>query len=110
MQVHITTKMVRDLTCDALIVGAVCKKEGMGVSLTKTGNTINQLLNKLITDLSTDGEFKGSPGEILTIHTMGRLAAKRVIVVGLGEQAKVDLQSIQRASATAARRLQETGA
>ncbi len=110
MQVHITTKTVSDLTCDALIVGAVCKKEGKGISLTKTGNAIDQLLHKLITDRSADGEFKGSPGEILMIHTMGKLAAKRVIVVGLGEQTKVDLQSIQRASATAARRLQETGA
>ena len=54
--------------------------------------------------------FKGNLGEILTIHTMGKLAAKRVLVVGLGEQAKVDFPSIQRASAIAVRRLQETGA
>jgi leucyl aminopeptidase len=110
MQVHTATQTVRDLACDALIVGAVSKKEGKGVSLTKTGNTVDQLLNKLIAERSADGEFKASLGEILTIHTMGKLAAKRVIIVGLGKQAKVDIASIQRASAIAARRLQETGA
>jgi leucyl aminopeptidase len=110
MQVQIATQTVRDLACDALIVGAVSKKEGKGVSLTKTGNTVDQLLNNLIAERSTDGEFKGKLGEILTIHTMGKLAAKRVLVIGLGEQAKVDPQSLQRASAIAARRLQQTGA
>ena len=109
MQIQIATQAVRDLACDALIVGAVCKKDGIDVSLIKTGKTVDQLLNKLITELINDGEFKGSLGEILTIHTMGKLAAKRVVVVGLGEQAKVDLQSIQRASAIAARRIQEMG-
>ena len=58
MQVQIATQTVRDLACDALIVGAVCKKEGKGVSLTKTGNTVDQLLNNLIVERSTDGEFQ----------------------------------------------------
>src|SRR5215472_4597732 len=110
MQVQIATQTVRDVACDALIVGAVCKKDAKGISLTKTGNAVDQLLDRLITERSADGEFKGQFGEILTIHTMGRLSAKRVIVIGLGEHAKVDLQSIQRASAIAARHLQETGA
>jgi leucyl aminopeptidase len=110
MEVHLATQTARDLACDALIVGAVPKEEGKGVSLTKTGNTVDQLLNKLITERSADGEFKGGLGEILIIHTMGKLAAKRVLVIGLGQQAKADVQSIQRASAIAARRLQETGA
>src|SRR5579864_2393188 len=110
MEVQTTTQTVRDLACDALIVGAVCKKDGKDVFLTKTGNIADESLKRLISELVTDGEFKGSFGEILTIHTMGKLAAKRVLVIGLGEQAKVDIQSLQRASAIATRRLQEIGA
>ncbi len=110
MQIQIVTQAVHDVTCDALIVGAVCKKDGIDVSLIKPGKTVDELLNKLISELITDGEFKGKFGEILTIHTMRKLPAKRVVVVGLGEQAKVDLQSIQRASAIATRRSQEMGA
>src|SRR5579859_4701317 len=110
MQVQVATQTVRDVVCDALIIGALCKKDENGIVLTRAGKAVDQLLNKLITERSADGEFKGDFGEILTIHTMGKLVAKRVIVIGLGEQAKVDLQSIQRASAIAARHLQETGA
>jgi leucyl aminopeptidase len=110
MKVQITTQTVRDVVCDALIVGAISKKEEKAVSLTKTGNTVDQLLNKLISECIDHGEFKGSFGEILIIHTMGEIAARRVLVIGLGEHAKVDIQSLQRASAIAARRLQETGA
>lgn len=110
MQVQISTQTVRDVVCDGLIIGAVCKKGEQGVFLTKTGNAVDQLLDKLITECIADGEFKARPGEILTIHTIGKLAAKRVIVIGLGEQAKVEIKSIQRASAIAARRLQDTGA
>jgi leucyl aminopeptidase len=110
MQVHITTQTLRDLACDALIIGAVRKIEGKGISLTKTGNTVDQLLNNLIAERIADGEFKGNLGEILTIHTMGKLAAKRVLVVGLGQQSKVNSKSLQRACAIATRRLQDTGA
>src|SRR6266566_4420786 len=41
---------------------------------------------------------------------MGKLAAKRVVVVGLGAQEKMHTQSIRRASAIASRHLQQTGA
>jgi leucyl aminopeptidase len=41
---------------------------------------------------------------------MGRLVAKRVIVVGLGDQQKIDAQVVQRATASAARHVQNTGA
>src|SRR5436190_23317975 len=69
MQVYIAKQTVPNLACDALIVGAVSTKEGNKsiVSLTKTGNAVDQLLNKLITERSADGEFKAGLGEILTI-------------------------------------------
>jgi leucyl aminopeptidase len=102
--------MARDIACDALIVGAIRRTEGKGISLTKTGIAVDQLLNNLITERSNDGEFKGNLGEILTIHTMGKLTAKRVLVVGLGQQSKLTIKSIQHASAIVARGLQDTGA
>jgi len=82
MDVQITTQAIRDVSCDALIVAAGRKGLGQEVLLTKASTTIDGLLDGLIQERSTDGEFKGNPGEILTIHPMGRLAATRVIVVG----------------------------
>src|SRR5205085_4839922 len=49
-------------------------------------------------------------GEMTMVYTMGRLLAKRVVVVGLGAQKKLNTQAFRRASAIAARSLQNTGA
>jgi leucyl aminopeptidase len=110
MNVQITTQSIRNLSCDALIVAAGRKGIGQEVHLTKTATTVDGLLDGLIHERCTDGEFKGNLGEILTIHPMGRLAATRVIVIGLGNLQKIDSQIVQRASAIATRHLQNTGA
>lgn len=110
MDVQITTQAIRNLSCDALIVAAACKGVGQEVLLAKTATSVDGLLDGLIHERCTDGEFKGNLGEILTIHPVGRLAATRVIVVGLGDLQKIDSQTVRRASATAARHLQNTGA
>ncbi|TMC83606.1 MAG: hypothetical protein E6J10_10025, partial [Chloroflexi bacterium] len=73
MDIQVVSKTVKQVECDALVVG-----------------------------------FKGNLGEITTIYTMGKLAAKRVIVVGLGAQETT--QALRRASSIAARHLQNTGA
>ena len=64
----------------------------------------------LIQAMYDDGEFKAELGEMVTVHPLGKLAAKRIVVMGLGAQEKMDTQSIRRASAIASRHLQQTGA
>jgi len=110
MDVQIITQAIRDISCDALIVAAARKKDGQEVLLMKTTTAVDGLLDGLIHDRCIDGEFKGNLGEILTIHPMGRLTAKRVIVIGLGDLQKINSQTVRRASASAARHLQKTGA
>jgi len=110
MDVQITTQSIRDLVCDALVVAAGRQDAGREVHLTKTASVVDGLLDGLLHERCTEGEFKGKPGEILTIHPMGRLATKRVIVVGLGDLQKIDVQAVQHASATTTRHLQNTGA
>src|SRR5947209_19435040 len=113
MDIRVTSQAVKDIACDALVVGAVRKKVGQlakSVELLKITEKVDSLLGGLISEICTDGEFKGQPGELITIHTMGKLAAKRVVVVGLGTQGALSLQVLKRASATAAGHLQSTGA
>ncbi|HEY4032584.1 MAG TPA: leucyl aminopeptidase [Ktedonobacteraceae bacterium] len=110
MDVQITTQAIHDISCDALIVAAARKKVGQEVLLMKTATAVDGLLDGLIHERCTDGEFKGNLGEILTIHPMGQLAATRVIVIGLGDLQKISSQTVRRASASAARHLQNTGA
>ncbi|MGZ3612216.1 MAG: M17 family peptidase N-terminal domain-containing protein, partial [Ktedonobacteraceae bacterium] len=108
MDIQVTTRTVRDVQCDALIIGAA-RDEEKGLLLPTHTATADRLLDGLISELFTTGEFKGNLGEIATLHTTGHLAARRVIVVGLGPQEKVTTQSIRRTSAIAARHAQNTG-
>ena len=113
MDIRLTTQPVDDVVCDALVVGAARKKAGSGtrvVVLSEIAKTVDALLGGLLKEICADGEFKGNLGEITTVHTMGKLSAKRVILVGLGPLETLNAQAIRRASATATRHLQNTGA
>ncbi len=112
MDIQVTTQTAQEVTAEVLIVSAARKtgKDGQGVQLSATATTIDRTLNGLINELCTNGEFKGGLGELLTIHTKGRMATKRVIVVGLGAENKITTQAIRHASAVASRHCQHTGA
>src|SRR5215831_15337734 len=113
MNIRVTNQTEENVICDALVVGAAQKKAGQkakGVVLSGSAQVVDRLLGGLINEICADGEFKGNLGELSTIHTMGKLAAKRVVLVGLGTQGTVSLLALQRASAAVARHLQHTGA
>lgn len=113
MDIRIIEEAVKDTQCDALVVGATYKKVGnqaKELMLAATAREVDSLLGGLIQSIYAEGEFKGDLGELLTLHPMGKLAAKRIVVVGLGPEEKIHTQVIRRASATATRHLQQTGA
>jgi leucyl aminopeptidase len=49
------------------------------------------------------GEFKAGANETVLLHAPAGLAAKRLLIVGLGKQAKVTFQSVRNAAGTAIR-------
>ncbi len=108
MDIQAITQAVHDITGDVLIVGAA-RKAGE-IALSPAATSVDKLLDGLINECSADGEFKGALGELLSIHPQGRLAVKRVIVVGLGKQETINTQSLRRASAIATRNAQSKGA
>lgn len=113
MDIRIIEQAVKDTQCDALAVGATYKKVGNQAKeliLSATAREVDSLLGGLIQSIYAEGEFKGDLGELLTLHPMGKLAAKRIVVVGMGPEEKIHTQVIRRASATATRHLQQTGA
>lgn len=113
MDILITSQAIQEVQGDALLVGAARKIGEQGkksVLLSPSATAVDRLLEGLIEERCADGEFKGNLGETMTIHPMGRLPIKRVVVVGLGTQESITTQSIRRASAIASRQLQSTGA
>jgi leucyl aminopeptidase len=113
MDIRLIEQRVEDMQCDAIVLGVAYKKVGQqrkDLLLAEEAKEVNNLLGGLIQTMYEDGEFKGELGELVTLHPMNKLAAKRIIVIGLGSQEKMNTQSIRRASAIASRHLQQTGA
>lgn len=110
MDIQVITQSAPDTKSDVLIVGAARASGGQGVRLSSAATLVDMALGKLISEISADGEFKGNTGELVTLHTMGRIATKRVILVGLGSQEKLTTHAIRRASAIATRHAQAIGA
>ena len=109
MDINLTTQTIQSVDCDALIVTAAYGSSNT-FALSSTAEEVDTALTGLIRESNASGEFKGKAGELLTLHSAGKLATRRVIVVGLGALEKVNTQSIRRAIAIATRHLQKTGA
>jgi leucyl aminopeptidase len=111
MNTRLVSQAMKGLVCDVLIVGAAQRgKEGKDMALSPAAREVDQLLDGLISSMYANGEFKGTVGETSQIYTMGKLAARRVIVVGLGNVEKLQSHTFRRASGIAVRFAQSRGA
>ncbi len=96
---------VVDSTAPALVV-AVPSGEA---SLDRDAAAVDAALDGLISHLRTNGEVKGKPGETHVLHTMGRLPAARVVLIGVGDPAALTVTDLRRAAAAAARAVRKAG-
>src|SRR5260370_30755355 len=105
MDIRLTNQAVKDVQGDALVVGAAYEKVGQHTKdlvLAGAARDVDSLLGGLIHAISSDGEFRGDQGELLTLHPAGQLVVKRAIVVGLRSPEQIEARLMHHASATAA--------
>ena len=62
---------------------------------------VDRALNGAISHLLHSGEFRGRKGETLLFPTLGRLPARRVLLVGLGQRENVSAEAVREATAAA---------
>src|SRR6266704_212543 len=114
MEIQITHQAETKVACDALVVAVAAEKKAgqkaKSVVLSEVAKTLDEALGGVISEMCANGEIKASLGELNTIHTLGKLAAKRVVIVGLGPRQALSTEALRRASAIATRHLQHTGA
>ena len=103
--VTITAKTGDITTVDAEAV-VVNLFEGIKTPGGGTG-ALDKALDGAISALIEDGEISGKQGEIGMLHTMGKLTAKRVIVVGLGKRDKFTMDTVRDVSSVVARHLRQ---
>jgi len=73
-------------------------------ALDRTCRTLDAKLAGAIERVIKLGDFKGKPGTSALIYGDGRIAAKRVLIVGLGEKKKATIDTVRKAAAQAAKK------
>ncbi|HET6456524.1 MAG TPA: leucyl aminopeptidase [Armatimonadota bacterium] len=103
MEIRIVQGSITEVESDALIVNLF---EGVTSPGGGTG-AVDRALGGIITDLIASGEISGKLNKTALIHTQGKIAPKRVLVVGLGKSEDFDYIAAGKVSGTAARFLRE---
>ncbi len=71
---------------------------------------VDKALGGLLTKLIAKGDIKGKLGSATIVHTLDKLPADRVCVVGLGKESEFNLDRARQAAANGARALRSAGA
>lgn len=85
------------VTTDVLVIGMY---EG-ATSLTSQVQELDLKLSGQIAEMMAEGVFKGKEGQTETIFSRGQIAAKRVVLLGLGKEEKFDGEVIRKVAAQA---------
>ncbi|MDP2920397.1 MAG: leucyl aminopeptidase [Dehalococcoidia bacterium] len=105
MEIKVKTGNIRRTRADAIVLGVFegIKRPRGDVSV------INKALGGAISQLIQSGEIKGKSSEVTVIHSLGRITADRVALVGLGKRAELTQDKIRLAAAEVCRVLQKKG-
>ena len=105
MEIKVVQGSITEVESDALIVNLF---EGVTSPGGATG-ALDRALGGLITELIQTGEITGKLNKTALLHTQGKIAPRRVLVVGLGKSEDFDYAAAMQATGTAARFLREKG-
>lgn len=105
MKVTVEQGDIARIGADAVVVNLF---EGVTVPGGGTG-AVDAALGGAIANVIAAGDLRGKSGELVTIHTLGRIPAPRVLVAGLGKQDAFDLDTVRNVAANVARALRRPG-
>ncbi|MFC1675624.1 leucyl aminopeptidase [Planctomycetota bacterium] len=102
IEVKVKTRTVDICKCktDMLCVGMFSDGKG----LDKLTGQLNAELGGAIEELIELGDFKGKADTTAVLYGRGKIAAKRLMLIGLGEKKKATLDTVRNAAALAAKK------
>ncbi|MBI1877910.1 MAG: leucyl aminopeptidase [Chloroflexi bacterium] len=106
MNITVQQGGIQTIVADAIIVNLF---QGVTDPTGATG-AVNQALGGAIGELIAGGDLHGKLGETVVLYPRGAIPARRVIVVGLGQPDKFDLEAVREAAAVAIKQAQKVGA
>ncbi len=108
MDIRIATTAVTAVASDAVVVGIF--KGGRGDALEGPAAALDTALDGALSAMRRDGELAGGANETSVVHTLGKLQAQRIVLVGLGPRKDVKFESLRRAAAAGCRAARKAGA
>ena len=99
MEIKVIAGDIASIEADAIIVNHF---EGME-NIEEETAAVDRLLDGALSQLVKQGEIKGKPNEITLVHSLGKLPAARVVVVGLGKQGELSINKVRGAVAETCR-------
>jgi leucyl aminopeptidase len=102
MEFKIFDRSITETVCDCVIIGKFedAPFEGMALELDKA-------LSGALSQITEEELFKGKVDTTLLVHTLGKMNAKKAIVVGLGKKDKFNVERVRRAAGLAAKKAEE---
>jgi len=99
ISVDITTRKVDPIRCktDLLVLGCFSDSKKPD----EVGKAVDEKLGGAIRRLLKLGDFKGAAKTQAVLYGEGKIAATRVMLIGLGERKKITLDTIRKAAASA---------
>ena len=102
MELHVESRPIKDVAADWLIVGVPESPE-----LTGPAAATDQAAGGLLGRLREMGDLTGKLAELLPIREASGLAARRLLLVGLGKPAELNVAGLEKALLTAVRHVSE---
>jgi leucyl aminopeptidase len=102
LDIQLRTAQPQELTADVLVVGVV-QASGKAPALPPSLKAVDQALGGAITKLAAKEEFTGKRDQALSLATLGRIPADKILVLGLGERRGLGAAAVRTFAAKAAR-------
>lgn len=104
MKVTVIKDQLKDIIADAVVVGVYEGVKSLGTDLTG----IDQQLDGIISGMISSDDFKGKEGETLLIYTLGKIPAKKVLLLGLGKEEDFKEDTIRKVIGRAVKQLEKS--
>jgi leucyl aminopeptidase len=106
MDVSVRQGSIQSAEADTIVVNLF---QGVTVPGGATG-AVDGALGGVISDLIAGGDIKGKAGEVAVVYARGAIPARRVLVAGLGERDKFDVEQVRKAAAAAIKKARDLNA
>lgn len=105
-----TVKPTEVTKIEADVVAIFAEAGKSGFALTKEALSLDKALEGELSETAATEDFEGKPSETLLIHAHGKLAAKRVLLVGLGKLFDLKVKDLQKIGAVISRAAKKVAA